>query len=409
MSKLPDVISFEVLRNLRKKAFWFAAIAPPVLILVIYGISYVSSQSATNSSQQQSAATTKNSKIAVLDETGVISRQTLAKAHVTAEPTTQAGISAVKDGTLSAFIYYPKDVAKTGIQIYAQDQGISNATPYNRLATALLIDSAKAKVITAIRNPQVVQLLEKAPGVTSTTYKNGKQTNDEATIIAPGVFLVAFLALVVLQAYLMITSTTEEKENRTAEILLTSIKSRSLITGKILSIFILGLVQLLIIIVPLLIAYALFKQRITLPGGVTLSHIPLYPKAIAFGAVFFISGFAMFTGFLVGLGSLFPSAQDAGRYMGFGIISAFIPIYAIGYILSPTPTLIVNIFTFFPLTAPTTLLIRNTIGTISSSEALAALAVVVLSAVLAMVFAMKAFRYGAMEYGRRVSVRELFR
>lgn len=407
MSKLRDVIGFEVLRNIRKKAFWFATIMPPILILVIYGISYASSQSADNASQQLSTATTKNSKIAVLDETGVINSQTLAKAHVTTEPTTQMGILAVKNGTLSAFIYYPKHIARASIQIYAQDQGISNVTPYNSLATALLIDSAKAKAIAAIRNPQVIQLLQKAPDVTSTTYKNGKQTNDEATIIAPSVFLAAFLVLVVLQAYLMITSTTEEKENRTAEMLLTSIKSRSLITGKILSIFILGLVQLLVIIIPLLVVYTLFKQRIPLPGGVTLSRIPLNPKAIIFGALFFTSGFVMFTGFLVGLGSLFPSAQDAGRYMGFGIVSAFVPIYAIGYILSPTPTLIVNIFTYFPLTAPTTLLIRNTIGTISTTEALAGLVVVILSAVLAMVFAMKAFRYGAMEYGRRVSIKEL--
>jgi ABC-2 type transport system permease protein len=277
------------------------------------------------------------------------------------------------------------------------------------LATALLIDSAKTSVIAAVHNPQVVELLETAPNVTPTTYKNGALINDEATIIAPGLFLMAFLALVVLQAYLMITSTTEEKENRTAEILLTSIKSRSLITGKILSIFVLGLVQLLVILLPLLVAYALFRQHITLPGGVTLSHIPLNPRAITFGALFFVSGFTMFTGFLVGFGSLFPSAQDAGRYMGLAIISAFLPIYAIGYILNSTKPLIVNIFTFFPLTAPTTLLIRNTIGTISVGESLIALTVVVLSAALAIMFAVRSFNYGAMAYSRRISIKELFR
>jgi ABC-2 type transport system permease protein len=408
MTSARDVISFEVLRNLKKKTFWFAAIAPPILILAIVGITHASSQSATSASLQQAAAIAKHSKIAVLDETGVISRQTLAKEHFPSEPTMQAGIAAVKSGTLGAFIYYPKNVANAGIQIYAQDQGINNATPYNALATALLVESAKAKALAAVNDPQIVQLLESSPSVINTTYKSGKQTNDEAAIIAPGVFLLAFLAIVVLQAYLMITSTTEEKENRTAEMLLTSIKSRTLITGKILSLFVLGLVQLLTIIVPLLVAYAIFRHHITLPGGVTLSQIPLDSKAITFGALFFVGGVVVFTGFLVGFGSLFPSAQEAGRYLGFAMISAFIPIYAIGFILNSTHTLIVNIFTFFPLTAPATLLIRNAIGTISVGEALAALAAVVLFAVLAIMFAMKAFRYGAMEYGRRVSVKELF-
>lgn len=406
MASARTVIGFEVLRNLKKKAFWFAAIAPPLLILGIFGITHASSQTANSASQQRAAAITENAKIAVLDETGIISKNTLSK-NFTSEPSLQAGIAAVQGGTVSAFIYYPKDVVKTGIQIYAQDQGINNATPYNSFAAALLTDSAKTKAGAAIHDPQVVQLIEKAPNVTATTYKNGKQTNDEASVIAPGIFLIAFLGLVVLQAYLMITSTTEEKENRTAEMLLTSIKSRTLVTGKIVSIFILGLVQLLVIIVPLVVAYIVFRQHITLPGGVALHNIPLDPKAITFGALFFVSGVVVFTGFLVGFGSLFPSAQEAGRYLGMAIISAYIPIYAIGYILNSTHTLIVNIFTFFPLTAPTTLLIRNAIGTISTGESLLALGVIGLSAIVAILFAMKSFRYGAMEYGRRVSIKEL--
>jgi ABC-2 type transport system permease protein len=407
MASARRVIDFEVLRNLRKKTFWFAAVAPPVMILAIIGITHASSNNANNASQQQTVKTVKNSKIAVLDETGVISKSTLTKEHVATEPSQASGIEAVKKGSLSAFFYFPKNVDMAGIQIYAQDQGISNPTPYNGIASALLVQSAKARALAAVHSPQIVQILENAPGVTSTTYKNGVQTNDEADVIAPGVFLLAFLSLVVLQAYLMITSTTEEKENRTAEILLTSIKSRTLITGKILSLFILGVVQLLIIVVPLIVAYVIFRQHISLPGGVTLSQIPLDPKAIAFGALFFVSGVVMFTGFLVGFGSLFPSAQEAGRYLGMAIITAFIPIYAIGFILNSTHALIVSIFTYFPLTAPTTLLIRNAIGNIPTGEALIALLVVILSAVLAIAFAMKAFRYGAMEYGRRISVKEL--
>lgn len=408
MARTRNVISFEVSRNLRKKTFWFAAIVPPILILVIYTISQASSQSAINASQQQTAAITKNSKIAVLDDTGLLGKRSIALAHFAIEPSVQAGITAVKNDALSAFIYYPKDVNKAGIRIYAQDQGISNPSPYNGLALALLLDNAKTKAIDITHNPQVIQLLENAPSVTSTTYKNGNQTNDEANVIAPAIFLLAFLALVVLQAYLMITSTTEEKENRTAEILLTSIKSQTLIAGKILSLFILGMVQLLVIVVPLLVLYAVYKQHISLPGGVTLGNLPLDPRAITYGALFFVGGIVMFTGFLVGFGSLFPSAQEAGRYLGLAIISTFIPIYAIGYIINSTHSLIVNIFTFFPLTAPTTVLIRNAIGTISNGEALTALAVIVLSAIFAMMFAMKAFRYGAMEYGRKIGIKELF-
>lgn len=406
MAGASTVINFEVWRNLRKKAFWFASLAPPILILAIISLSHASSQSAANSSNQAKIAA--NTKLAVLDETGLVNKQLLATKHVTIESTQQAGIDAVKNGSISAFIYYPKDLAKDGIQIYEQDRGISLNQPYNTLATQLVKTSALSAAGAATGNPQLVKVLEKDPTVTTTDYKNGRAVNNLAGIIAPGVFLMAFLTLIVLQSYLMITSTTEEKENRAAEILLTAIKSRSLIVGKILSLFLLGLVQLLVVIVPLLLAYAIFRQHIELPGGVSLSHIPLDPKAITFGFLFFVSGIVLFTGSLVGLGALFPNAQEAGRYLGFTMLWAFVPIYSIGFIIGSSHTMLVNIFTYLPLTAPTTVLIRNAAGTISTAAALASLAITVASAVAAMLFAMRAFRHGAMEYGRRVSIKEIF-
>jgi ABC-2 type transport system permease protein len=209
-------------------------------------------------------------------------------------------------------------------------------------------------------------------------------------------------------SYLALTATTEEKENRAAEILLTAIKSRSLILGKILSILILGIIQVVIIIVPLIIAYSIFHNHISLPGGVSLSHIPLNAKAIAIGASVLALGVIMFIGILVGFGSLFPSAQDAGRYLGLVILWAFIPLYAIGYVVSSPHALIVKVFTYFPLTAPSTVLLRNAVGTLSTGEALGALSILAVTATLAILFAVRAFNYGSMAYSRRIRIKELF-
>ena len=97
--------------------------------------------------------------------------------------------------------------------------------------------------------------------------------------------MVAFLMLMVLLSYLMIATTTEEKENRVAEILLTATKGTTIILGKIMSIFILGGVQLVVLIVPLVILYLKFRNQINLPGGITLSNIPLNPAQITIGVL----------------------------------------------------------------------------------------------------------------------------
>ena len=408
MSKLSTVVGYEVRRNLKKKTFWFTTLALPVIIISVFAITQASSNSANSSSQQQTSSYSKTAKLAVLDETGLVNKQALIKQHIVIETSEQTGINGVKDGQLTAFIYYPKDVSKAGIQVYAQDQGISFTPPYNALATQLLSQSAVSKVSAATHNSQAVKILQVSPSVTATTYKNGIETNDLASIVAPIIFFAIFLFFVVMISYFAISATTEEKENRVAEIMLTTIKSRSLIIGKILSIFVLGIVQIVMIIVPLLVGYALFHNHISLPGGVSLSHIPLNARAIALGSLFLSLGVVMFTGILVGFGSLFPSAQDASRYLAIVILSALIPLYAIGYVVGSPHALIVTVFTYFPLTAPSTVLLRNAVGTLSTGEALGVFAILLVTASLSILFAIRAFNYGAMAYSRRINIKELF-
>jgi ABC-2 type transport system permease protein len=409
MSNIGVVINFEVLRSVRKKSFWYAALAVPLLIIVIYTVSYISSNDASKTSQQQTASITKTSKIAVLDDTGLINTKSLTKQHIATEPSQQAGINAVKVGKIDAFFYYPKDVTKSGIEVYAKDQGLISTPSYNTVAVAILKLNVIGKVSAATHSNLVAGILETDPSVTTTTYKNGQQTNSAASIVVPGLFMITYLVIVVLTAYLMISSTSEEKENRVAEILLTSVKARTVIIGKILSILVLGIVQIFSIAVPIIVAYIIFNKRITLPYGLSISHLPINTEAVTFGALFLVGGLVLFTGFLVGLSALFPSAQEAGRYLGIAIMSAFIPIYAIGFILSSPNSFIVNVFTYFPLTAPTTALIRNALGAISTTDAIISLAIVYVGATLAILFAVRAFRYGAMEYGRRIGIKELFR
>jgi ABC-2 type transport system permease protein len=408
MSKLGAVVGFEVWRNLKKKTFWYTTLFLPVIIIAVFAITQVSSNHASNSSQQQTSSYSKTAKLAVLDETGLINKKALIRQHISIKPNKQAGINDVRNGKLTAFIYYSKNVTKIGIQVYAQYQGITFTPPYNALASQLLSQSAVTTVSSATHDSEAFQVLQKSPSVTATTYKNGTETNGLAGIVAPIIFFAIFLFFAVMISYFALSATTEEKENRAAEILLTTIKSRSLIIGKILSILLLGVVQIVIIIVPLIIAYALFHNHVSLPGGVSLSHIPLDAKAITIGALVLLLGIVMFTGILVGFGSLFPSAQDAGRYLGIVILWTFIPLYAIGYVISSPHALIVTVFTYFPLTAPTTVLLRNAVGTLSTGEALGAIAILLVTAALSILFAVRAFNYGAMAYSRRISIKELF-
>ncbi len=404
-----NIIHFEVFRALKKKTFWIASIAPLVLILIVISLEFLSAKSAASNAAQQAQSFSATAKIGEFDDSGLISQQLITAQHIIAEPSESVGIAAVKSGTLDAFFYYPKNPSMMGIQVYAQDKGISFSPPYNTAASQLLQQSVINSVGAITKNSQAAQILENAPSVAATTYKNGVETGGFASVVAPGIFALAFLILYALLASFMISSTAGEKENRTAEMLLTSVNAEMLIAGKIISIFILGMVQLVTIAVPLLVAHLLFPVQVALPYGITLSSIPLDPIAITFAALYFVTGLLMFTSLLVGFGAMFPSATEASRFLGVAIVSAFLPIYAIDSVISSPHTLIVTIFTYFPLTAPTTALLRNAVGSFSTGEALGSLAAIIAGAIVAVWFAVRAFRYGSMEYGRRVGIKELLR
>lgn len=407
MVRMRDVIQYEVRKALRKKSFWYSAIAIPLVIIAVFGISYLSDRQAASKAENQTIPT--SARMAAFDDSGLVSATVLKQHKVETESSQEAGIEAVKNNQLDAFFYYPKNLVTTGIYLYKKDQGLTNSPPYGALAQSVLRASAGEKVLKAVHNTAEVVLLGETPNVTTTTYKNGVETDGLATIIVPGIIAIAFPILIILLAYMMISTTSEEKENRVAEIILTSIKSRTLILGKIMAIYVLALVQLVILIVPLVILYLKFKSQITLPGGVSLSQIPINPTQIGLGVAALALGMMMFTGILVGLGAMFPSAQDASRFMGVIMIWIFVPIYALASIMTSPQALIVTVFTYFPLTAPTTILIRNTLGSITVIQALPALLILAVCAILAIMFSVRAFQISAMEYGRRVSIKELIR
>ena len=178
--KIPmwNIINFEVFRALKKKSFWYASFAPVIIILAVLGIEKLSIQSAQKNAVTQDQNFSQTAKVSVLDDSGLIDPKLLAAQNIDIEPNKEAGITAVKNGTIGAFFYYPQNPEVSGIQVYAQDQGISITTPYNDAATGLLQQSVAKDVGATAGNSTAAQILEKSPAVTSTTYKNGAITND---------------------------------------------------------------------------------------------------------------------------------------------------------------------------------------------------------------------------------------
>ncbi len=399
MHNLSTVIAFEFIRTIKKKTFWLSVLAFPAIFGIIAGVMYISSVAADQASQQRKE---EGFTTTIVDDSGLLLPQALESIQATVAPSKAAGIAAVKSQKIDAFFYYPPNPTQAPIQIYAKDTGLMENEKYSTVAQELLRMSASS----TIDSPQLISVIRGDINTTLTTFENGEEVAGFERAIAPGLFLVLFYAIIVLLGNQMLTSTTEEKENRVIEMILTTLEAKTLILGKILALVMLGVVQVLVISLPTIAGYLLFKDQLSLPA-IELSHLPIDFGSMLIGVIIFVLSFLLFTGILVAIGSAVPTAKEANSFFGVAIFSMFIPLYTISAIISDPSQLIVQIFSFFPLTAPVTLLVRNAVGNLSTTEAIIGITILLVSSLAALMIATHTFRYGTLEYNRKLGWKEI--
>ena len=125
------------------------------------------------------------------------------------------------------------------------------------------------------------------------------------------------------------------------------------------------------------------------------------------GALLMIGGMMLFTGTLIAVGAIMPTAKEAGQYFGLAILVMFVPFYIIMLILSDPSAPVVQAFTFFPYTAPVTALLRNAFGSLSVLDAAIVISTLIILGTIVIMLSVRLFRYGAMEYSGRLSLKTL--
>ncbi|WP_455834086.1 ABC transporter permease [Pseudarthrobacter siccitolerans] len=398
---LGTVVAFEFTRTIKKKGFAVATLAIPFILILVFVLIF-----ASNSSTEASADAQKNSAISFTytDASGIIPPQMAQAAGGRSASDPDAALAAVKDGSSEAYFAYPKDPSSEPVKVYGADLGMFENGKYEAVAKQLLNAAAQSEV----RNPQLAAALAGTVKFDSETYRDGQPSGGIGSVIPPLLFLVAFYIAMILLSNQMLNSTLEEKENRVTEMILTTLNPTTLITGKIISLFAVGLVQMLVFLAPVAAGYLFFRDSLALPE-MDLASLVFKPGPMITGALLLLGGFTLFTGVLVAIGAIMPTAKEAGTIFGPLMAAMFIPFYAYSLIISDPQSPVVQVFTYFPLTAPVTAMLRNGFGTLSGVEAAIVIAELFIVGVLILRLAVHLFRYGSIEYGKKLSIAGTFR
>ena len=398
---LGTVISFEFRRTVLKPKFWLISLSVPLLIAVVVGLITLSGQTTAQRAENQDSAPLT---FTYTDASGLIDAAVAKAAGGTPVTDAAAARAAVVAGTSPCHIDYPKDPLSQPIEVQGKDIGLFDSGRYTAVASAVFQSSIEKR----IGDPTLAKLAVHPPDVQLATFANGAPTPGIAGVIAPGIFLVLFYMAVLMLGNQMLNVTLEEKENRVTEMILTTMNPTTLIVGKVLALVGIGIVQGLVVGIPASIVFGLFSDSVGLPGtseGVPmLGSIPINTGAVAIGFCLFLFSFLMFTGLLVAIGAVMPSAKEAGNAFGVVVMAMFIPLYAASLLVSDPHGVVSQVFTFFPLTAPVSALLRNATGGLYWWEAAIALVMLAGFGWLFLMLGVRLFRTGSISYSSRVKI-----
>ena len=377
------VAKFEIVRQLKKPAFWAATLLIPLLIGFIYLISFISAQSVDTEVHFD-----ENTKIAITDDAGILD----SNVPYIINGDKEYGIEMVKNGEVDLYFYIPADFAESKkAEFYHISEGLEIFNTDGNIIKVILSQNSASRV----DELDVIALSGDYEVVDKKITKDGADSNALGKAIIPFFIGIVFFMFIALCGNRFLLTVVEEKENRISEMILTSISSKHLIVGKIIALLILGLVQIAALVIPILLL--IFAKRNDGFIAPILAMIEIDPVSITLSILLFSASAVLYAGVCVLVGSLVSTARDASSFIGPAIICMVFPLYFMQMFMVE-PNLIVQIFTYFPLSAPVALMLRNGFGTITTLEFCIGIAVVTVSAVIAIRLAVKTFQKNAINF-----------
>ena len=265
----------------------------------------------------------------------------------------------------------------------------------DRLVFRTNVDAKAAAIadtaVRALRNQ-----LPPAPELTiATLHRPETKTTDAQTLVA---YVSSLLLLTSLAIYgqWVVSGVVEEKNNRVVEIILSTVRPRHLLAGKVIGIGLLGLAQLSLVagLAAALLIAGVFDAPAGLGGSVALV-IPWFALGFALYAVAYAAAGA--------LASRQQNADTAGQPVTYTLLA----VYFAGYVAlaSNMDGLLANVLTVFPLTAPLVLPARSALVGVPLWEHVVAV-VLVLATIYALIrFAGRIYGQGLLRSGPRLGVR----
>jgi ABC-2 type transport system permease protein len=225
------------------------------------------------------------------------------------------------------------------------------------------------------------------------------------------VFMIAFLIYITVLLYgqVVLGAIVEEKETRIAEILFSSVRSITLMMGKLIGVSLVALTQLAIwgAVFLLISLYGIHALEARGVEGINLPQLP--PMFFVYFVLYFILGYFVYATIYALIGSMVTTAQEGGQLAMPVVFTLLAGLYmAFVVIRSPNATFAVWV-SMIPLFSPITMMVRIVGQTPPTWQILLSLGIGYLTAFALIWLASRIYRIGMLMYGKRATIPEVMR
>jgi ABC-2 type transport system permease protein len=396
MRKFWKVAQHEYARHVLRRRFLFGLFSVPLMVVVMIGVVFLLTFSQENSEP-----------VGYVDHSSLLSPSVSLpppgalqkRVEIIPFPDEAQARQALDSGKIQAYFVLEADYLKTGnarlVSSREPSQGAQDQ--FRAFVRASLLTSQPPEVASRLSQGDTL-LVRSADG--SRQLKQGDWFN----LLLPVFSGLAFMMAIFTTSGYLMQAVVEEKENRTIEVLVTSVSPLQLMAGKIIGLIGVGLTQFLGWINFGVLGILVGKHYFSWMQSASIS-----PSLLLWPFVILIPSFVMVAAMMVAIGSTVTEAREGQQISGLFTLPIVIPYWFAALIMKNPDGLVSRVLSFFPLTAPVTLTLRMAFAELPRWQLGLALLELTLAAGLAVWLAGRAFHLGMLQYGKRLTLRQIIR
>ena len=399
MHNTKKVAKWEIKRNMKNKSFIIGMFLTPIIFLAFFLVPDLFS------SDDKVATTTVyvNDQLGIYDQLVAVASKTEWKMERT-DIKEQEASAALESGGDAAYVFIDEQAVESGkVPVYINEDTSSTFMDEVQLLSGPL---QMVQIERLGLTPDEAALV--AHGIvfedaSAETEKGGLFNNEQLLErVVPGTFAAVVMLSIVLTGMAIFQSASQEKKDKIAEIILSSVTPAELMQGKIIGYFVLGIIQVVVFIV---IALPVLIWKIDFP---VIEYL-FVPELIL---LLFISilGYLLYAALFVGIGATMSDISTAGNFQGMVMMLPFSPFLFIGPVFGDPNGFWAQLGSYIPFTSPGVLIMRmSLLEEWPWIEIIIAIVILVVCVWLFMKAAGKIFKTGILMYGKNATPGEIWK